>query len=74
MDIFEIDGRMFEVDILAPAADEPVSLECWDTSETGGLLFIVQRDADGTLQVRPQNLPIPFELFSTLNQLVQVHL
>ena len=70
MEVVMIDGKLYEVNVLVSATDEGVSLECWDMSPTGGLLFTLRRNDRGELEVQPQGRSVPFQLFLRMQGLI----
>lgn len=55
-------GRVFELSVVGDNINDELTLECWDLTPDGGLLFILIRDEAGTLQLRPAGSPIPLDL------------
>jgi hypothetical protein len=63
VDVFEIDGRLIQLDTSSDIGEEGMVIECWDISPGvgQGLLFsIVERS--GGLVVRPEMTEIPVGL------------
>lgn len=62
METILLRGRIFELTIIGDTINDELSLECWDLSPDGGLLFTLVKDTGGTMMLRPAGRAIPLDL------------
>lgn len=55
-------GRLFELSVVGDTVNDELTLECWDLTPDGGLLFTLVRDETGALQLRALGGSIPLDL------------
>ena len=55
-------GTPYELSIVGDINEETLTLECWDMSPSGGLLFRLKRDSNGDLMLEPSGAAIPINL------------
>lgn len=74
MEVITHRGRLYELTIFGDIVNDELVLECWDLSKDGGFLFVMVRDMEGQMILRPQNKPIPLDLLERVAAIAGIEL